>query len=136
MSTQDNSAHLAPPPDTPLAMAETNIGRALANIHRALPRLEELGHAAEVQLALQRAADFLEAAALAHKEALKARGATFGPQAQVPGATVAIIAAAISAVLDRPYRMVSVQPVVAPTPHLNVWAIEGRTQIFQSHRIR
>lgn len=117
-------------------MAEAHLGRALAIIHRVLPRLEELGRAAEVQLALEKAADFLEAASASHREALQARGAAFGPQPQVQGATVAIIASAIAAVLDRPYRMVSVQPVVAPAPHLNVWAIEGRTQIFQSHRIR
>ena len=49
---------------------------------------------------------------------------------------VAVIAAAVAAVLDRPYRLVSVQPVPAPVPHLNVWALEGRTQIFQSHKIR
>jgi hypothetical protein len=136
MSTQETSSKSPPPPDTPLAMAEAQLGRVLAIIHRALPRLEELGHAAEVQLALDRAGEFLKAASMAHREALKARGATFGPQPHVEGATVAIIAAAISAVLERPYRMVSVQPVVAPAPHLNVWALEGRTQIFQSHRIR
>jgi hypothetical protein len=49
---------------------------------------------------------------------------------------VAVISAAVAAVLDRPYRLVSVQPIVAPVPHLNVWALEGRTQIFQSHKIR
>ena len=26
--------------------------------------------------------------------------------------------------------------IVTPVPHLNVWALEGRTQIFQSHKIR
>jgi hypothetical protein len=136
MSTPESSTRAPAPPDTPLAMAEAHLGRALAIIHRVLPRLEELGRAAEVQLALEKAGYFLEAASVAHRESLKARGATFGPQPLVQGATVAIIAAAIAAVLDRPYRMVSVQPVVAPAPHLNVWAIEGRTQIFQSHRIR
>jgi hypothetical protein len=57
-------------------------------------------------------------------------------QAQVEAEIVAVIAAAISAVLDSPYRLISVQPVIAPVPHLNVWALEGRTQIFQSHKIR
>jgi hypothetical protein len=50
---------------------------------------------------------------------------------------VGIIAAAISAHFDGPYRLVSVQQVSAPVvPHLNVWAVEGRTQIFMSHRVR
>ena len=48
----------------------------------------------------------------------------------------AVIAAAVSVVLNRPYRLVSVQQVATPVPHLNVWALEGRTQIFQSHKIR
>jgi hypothetical protein len=29
-----------------------------------------------------------------------------------------------------------VQQVVTPVPHLNVWALEGRTEIFHSHKIR
>ena len=49
----------------------------------------------------------------------------------------AVIAAAVSIVLDRPYRLVSVQQVTVPVvPHLNVWAMEGRTQIFMSHKVR
>ena len=49
----------------------------------------------------------------------------------------AVIAAAVSVVLDRPYRLVSVQQVTVPVvPHLNVWAVEGRTQIFMSHKVR
>ena len=57
--------------------------------------------------------------------------ALVGPQ------IAAVIAAAISVVLDRPYRLVSVQQVTVPVvPHLNVWAVEGRTQIFMSHKVR
>jgi len=49
----------------------------------------------------------------------------------------AVIAAAVSIVIDRPYRLVSVQQVSVPVvPHLNVWAVEGRTQIFMSHKVR
>ena len=49
----------------------------------------------------------------------------------------AVIAAAVSVVLDRPHRVVSVQQVTVPVaPHLNVWAVEGRTQIFMSHKVR
>ena len=49
---------------------------------------------------------------------------------------VAVIAAAISAVLDKPHRIVSVQRVAMPPPHLNVWAFEGRVELTTSHRIR
>jgi hypothetical protein len=48
----------------------------------------------------------------------------------------AVIAAAVAVLFDRPYRLVSVQQVSTPVPHLNVWALEGRTQIFQSHKVR
>ena len=49
---------------------------------------------------------------------------------------VAVIAAAIAAVLDKPHRVLSVQRVVAPAPHLSVWAFEGRVELTTSHRIR
>jgi hypothetical protein len=49
---------------------------------------------------------------------------------------VAVIAAAIAAVLDRPHRVVSVQRVTIPVPHLNVWAYEGRVEHSMSHRLR
>jgi hypothetical protein len=49
----------------------------------------------------------------------------------------AVIAAAVSVVLDQPFRLVSVQQVSVPVvPHLNVWAVEGRTRIFMSHKVR
>lgn len=49
---------------------------------------------------------------------------------------VAVIAAAIAAVLDKSHRIVSVQRVAVPPPHLNVWAFEGRVELTMSHRIR
>jgi hypothetical protein len=49
---------------------------------------------------------------------------------------VAVIAAALAVVFDTPHRVISVQPVVLPTPHLNVWAFEGRVELTMSHRIR
>jgi hypothetical protein len=49
---------------------------------------------------------------------------------------VAVIAAAIAAVLDKPHRVVSVQRVTVPAPHMNVWAFEGRVELSMSHRIR
>ena len=54
-----SNAAVAGPSDA-LTEAETNLGRALAAIHRVLPRLEESGRAAEVQSALKKAADCIE----------------------------------------------------------------------------
>lgn len=49
---------------------------------------------------------------------------------------VAVIAAALAAVLDKPHQVISVKPVTLPAPHLNVWAFEGRIELTMSHRIR
>jgi phenylpyruvate tautomerase PptA (4-oxalocrotonate tautomerase family) len=49
---------------------------------------------------------------------------------------VAVIAAALAIVLDKPHKVVTVKPVVVPMPHLNVWAFEGRIELTMSHRIR
>jgi hypothetical protein len=121
-----------------LAEAESNLGRALALIHRILPRLDEPGRADDVQVSLQKALACLDSARQAHRRTLApGTAASAAPvQTRVEAETVAIISAAVAAILDRPYRLVSVQLVVAPVPHLNVWALEGRTQIFQSHKIR
>jgi|SRR5579862_265075 len=121
-----------------LAEAEANLGQALALILRVLPRLDEPGRGADVQSALQKAAGCVERSRQAHQRTLTlGKAAVAGAvQTSLDSELVAVISAAVSAVLDRPYRMVSVQPVVAPVPHLNVWALEGRTQIFQSHKIR
>lgn len=122
--------------------AESNLGQVLALIHRILPRLDEPARRAEVQAALRKAANLVEAA----RQALEPAGAAgvaptsgAGTQkvaTQVPSEIAAVIAAAVSMLIKQPYRLVSVQQVVTPVPHLNVWALEGRTQIFQSHRIR
>jgi hypothetical protein len=48
----------------------------------------------------------------------------------------AVIAAAVAAVLDDRHRILSVQSVSAPISHLNVWAFEGRLEIFSSHKMR
>jgi hypothetical protein len=121
-----------------LSDAEASLGQALALIHRILPRLDEPNRASEVQTALQRAAACVESARQAHQRTSgSGRTATAAPvQTRVEAETVAVISAAVAAILDRPYRLVSVQLVAAPVPHLNVWALEGRTQIFQSHKIR
>jgi hypothetical protein len=92
-----------------------------------------------VQSALSQAAALIEAARTTHAggtavvNPLGAQNVTTTVAPQI----AAVIAAAVSIVIDRPYRLVSVQQVSVPVvPHLNVWAVEGRTQIFMSHKVR
>jgi hypothetical protein len=55
----------------------------------------------------------------------------------VPPEILAIVAAAIAVVLDRPYRVVSVvRHAAALVPEGNAWAMEGRVEQFMSHRVR
>lgn len=132
-----------PPPPTvepeDLSPAELGLGRVLALIHRVLPWLDDPTQAAEVQGALQRAAAWLEKARAAH-DAAAPKTASVGTAHRVSTGVepeiAAAIAAAVAMLMDRPYRLVSVQPAAIPTPYLNVWAVEGRTQIFQSHKVR
>jgi hypothetical protein len=123
-----------------LSAAETRLGQVLALIHRVLPRLEEPSRASDVQRSLRNAAALLELARQAHEGGRPAVAAPPGsPQAvatSVEPEIAAVIAAAVAVLFNRPYRLVSVQQVSTPVPHLNVWALEGRTQIFQSHKIR
>jgi hypothetical protein len=50
---------------------------------------------------------------------------------------LAVIAAAISVVLGQPHRVLSVQQAsAARTPEINVWALEGRLEQFESHKVR
>jgi hypothetical protein len=131
MSTPDLTADLSP--------TESNLGRALVLIQRILPRLDEPGRAAEVQAALRGAAACIELARQAHEKDFAPRAAATGPQrvaTSIRPEIAAVIAAALAVTFDRPHRLVSVQPVQTPVPYLNVWALEGRTQIFQSHKIR
>jgi hypothetical protein len=120
--------------------AESRLGQVLALIHRVLPRLDEPGRRPEVQAALQKAAALIESARLALEStsAMPASGASASHKVatEVAPEIAAVIAAAVAMVFKQPYRLVSVQQVATPVPHLNVWALEGRTQIFQSHRIR
>jgi len=122
----------------PMLEAESNLGQALAAIHRLLPKLEAPDREAEVEAAFKRVTACIEGARSAYQSLVKSRPAdvTTTGQAGLSGETLAAISAAIAAVLGRPYRLVAVQKVPVPVPHLNVWALEGRTQIFQSHKIR
>jgi hypothetical protein len=127
-------------PQPNLEELERSLGTALALIHRALPRLDEPGRAAEVQSALSRAASLIEGARAAHAgTAGSPAAAPADPRAvatTVDAEIAAAIAAAVSIVFAQPYRLVSVQKIALPVPYVNVWALEGRTEIFQSHRVR
>jgi hypothetical protein len=122
-----------------LSAVELDLAKALALIHKTLPRLETPGLRTEVQTALSKAIALMESARSAHAGGAAAV-VPLGSQAVstgVPPRIAAVIAAAVSVALDQPYRLVAVQQVTAPVvPHLNVWAVEGRTQIFMSHRVR
>jgi len=126
------------PPDD-LSPVELHLGQVLALIHRVLPRLDDPARKAEVQSALNKAVSLLEAARHAQGSGVVSLPPLSSQQVATAVAPeiAAVIAAAVSVVLDRPYRLVSVQQVTVPVvPHLNVWAVEGRTQIFMSHKIR
>lgn len=126
-------------PADDLSPVESNLGKVLALIHRVLPRLDDPARKAEVQSALSKAASLIEAARAAHSGGIASLPPIGSQQVATAVAPeiAAVIAAAVSVVLDRPYRLVSVQQVTVPVvPHLNVWAVEGRTQIFMSHKVR
>ena len=126
-------------PSDDLTPTEANLGKALALIHRVLARLDDPARATEVQTTLSKAVALLEAARVAHSGGA-AMPIPLGAQdvtTAVSPRIAAVIAAAVSVVIDRPHRLVSVQQVTVPVvPHLNVWAVEGRTQIFMSHKVR
>jgi len=120
---------------TPL---ESNLGKVLVLIQRILPRLDDAARTFEVQKALRQATTCLEAARRIHELSFPPKGAAT-PQKVATGVApeiAAVIAAAVTVLFDKPYRLVSVHQVETPVPYLNVWALEGRTQIFQSHKVR
>ena len=120
------------PPDDDLSVVETNLGKVLALIHRVLPQLDQRERAAEIQAALRKAAVFIESARQAHEQDATASAAKSTLESEI----VAAITAAVAVVLGASFKLVSVQPVVTMVPHMNVWALEGRTQIFMSHKVR
>jgi hypothetical protein len=118
-----------------LTASESSLGRALALIHRVLPQLQEPGRAADVQKALRNAAALIESARQAHAAGRQLNQPS-GPADAVGVEMAAIIASAVAVMLDRPHRVISVVPVVVPVPHLNVWSLEGRSQLLVSHKVR
>ena len=135
MSTTEKTPGVSGQGSDGLSIAESNLGRALALIHRVLPHIDEPDHAVRVQSDLRHAVALVESAREAHS---LDTGVTVDSlaHAAVEPETVAVIAAAVAMFLRRPYKLVGVQPLVIPPPHLNVWAFEGRTQIFMSHKVR
>jgi hypothetical protein len=122
-------AAIPAPGESPAGEAE--LGRALALIHRVLPRLDDSERADGVQEALRQAAAFVEAARSAHQSWAAARRS-----ADLDGETLALIAAAVSAVLGRPHRVVGIQKTPATVAWVNAWAMEGRFQHYSSHKVR
>ena len=119
---------------------EQKLGNALALIHRVLPRLDDLARAADVEASLSKASSLIESVRAAHASAAPPKPIV--PGAPQPVATsvdpeiAAAIAAALAVVFTQPFRLVSVQKVTIPVPHVNVWAYEGRSEIFHSHKLR
>src|SRR5438876_10282268 len=106
MSKQDTTAGVADLPPI-----EANLGKVLVLIHRILPRLDEVARAADVQTALKQASACLEAARLGHEEAMAVGRSVAATQRVATGVApevAAVIAAAVSVLFDRPYRLVSV----------------------------
>ena len=119
--------------------AEMQLGHALAIIHRILPRLDDAARASEVQTGFQNAIAALKNACTVHGSLFPASAPSPRPAGETVAADIAaVIAAAVAVVLERPFRVVAVQKVTVPEviSHLNVWAFEGRTQIFTSHKVR
>ena len=130
MSSQPNPPGAQPLPDD-LPAGESQIGRALALIHRVLPSLDDPERAESVQGALRQAAAQIDAALQAH-ERWRAR---VGPEA-IPGETLALIAAAVATVVGRPHRVLGVEKAPVAVAWVNAWAIEGRFQHYSSHKVR
>ena len=118
-----------------LTASEASLGKALALIHRVLPMLQLPERASDVQRALRNTAALIEAARRSHAGERGLLPASV-PGEQVAAEIVAVVAAAVAVLLDRPHRVISVVPVEIAVPHLNVWALEGRSQLFISHKVR
>lgn len=130
MSSQPTPATVAIPAED-LPAGESQLGRALALIHRVLPRLDDLERADAVQEALRQASVQIEAARGAHE-----RWRAAHQPAAVDAETLALIAAAVSVVVGRPHRMLDVQKAGVAVAWVNAWAIEGRFQHYSSHKVR
>lgn len=122
---------VTPVPAGELSASETALGRALAMIHRVLPRLDEVERAADVQTALRAAAEQVEAARVAHAKWTESVRPV-APEAEI----MAIIAAAVAVTLGRPHRVLDVKKAAPSVTWVNAWAMEGRFQHYSSHKVR
>lgn len=91
----------------------------------------------------ERQKEIAAAAAAVATTAIPAPVAPSAPQPTAPAEVeatdprvVAAIAAAISVVLARPYRIIEIQTAGHSTGMTSPWAIEGRFQHFSSHKVR
>jgi hypothetical protein len=121
----------AAPANDSVTPAELHLGKTLALIHRILPRLDDGSQADAVQTALAHAAEELAAARAAHQRMVSA-----DRSAATESELLAIIAAAVAVVLQRPHRVVSVKPAGPVVTWVNAWAMEGRFQHYSSHKVR
>ena len=64
-----------------------------------------------------------------------ARPPAAADEAAIPPEVVAVIAAAIHASVDTPHRIVAVQLADQGAGH-TAWSVEGRREIYRSHRVR
>jgi len=144
MSSTDTNA--TPKVEDDLLDAEVHLGKALALIHRALPRLAESGWESVVQNSLKGALAHIEAALETHESDAARRPATSAKQtpvipsynATIPPEIFAVAAAAAHALFDQPHRIVSIKEkgTYEPSESSLAWSAEGRRLIFSSHRIR
>ena len=143
MSSTETNSNAKPVDD--LLEAEVHLGKALALIHRALPRLSEGGWETVVQNSLKGAVAHLEAARRSHeKESAGRKGAPGSPRQVVVGGNhpgiapeiLAVAAAAAHAMFDQPHRIVSIHQRADTGASALKWSAEGRRLIFSSHRIR
>lgn len=63
------------------------------------------------------------------------RHTTGSATTEIPPETLAVIAAAVAVSIEHPHRIVQVRGP-RESLWLQAWSVEGRRQIFQSHRIR
>ncbi len=107
---------------------ESKLGTALALIHRALPKLDQASQTVEVQRLLGRASALLESV----RVGLSAEGSMRLNDPEL----AAVIGAAVAVMFDQPHRVLSVEKIQLAAPQSNVWAYEGRSEIFHSHKVR
>lgn len=119
-----------------LTASESILGKALVLIHRAIPFMQKRESAGDVQKALRNIAALIDSARQTHAAEQGIGAASANAADLVEAEMVAIVAAAVAALIDRPHRVVSVVPADTTVPHLNVWAFEGRSQLLVSHKVR